>query len=128
MEEFNSDDEDLLELEFLSGDIKESVIYIRAHIDYNTLDRKKFGKELMNLLKPFYKSMDIHRFGSRMYSVWEGLAGNLQDEEPFLHYAMRMIRFHGEMKSRQERYTKKCFPIMMNKINKFVMRKQLKKE
>ncbi len=99
----NSDDEDLLELEFLSGDIRESVIYIRAHIDYNTLDRKKFGKELMNLLKPIYKSMDIHRFGSRMYSVWEGLAGNLQDEEPFstLCYADDPLSWGDEKQTRE---------------------------
>ena len=73
---------DLFELEMLGGNIKEMVIYIRTHIDYQWLDRVIFGKTLMELLKPVYKSMDIGRFGGRMFSLWECL-GWLQDEEPF---------------------------------------------
>ncbi len=85
----NPADEDLLELEFLSGNRKETVIYIRTHIDYNFMDFNRFGRELFGLLKPIYKSMDIRRFGDAMYSLWENLAGNLQDMEPFwtLSYA-----------------------------------------
>ncbi len=85
----NPADEDLLELELLSGNRKETVIYIRTHIDYNFMDFNRFGRELFGLLKPIYKSMDIRRFGDAMYSLWENLAGNLQDMEPFwtLSYA-----------------------------------------
>lgn len=82
-------DEDLLELEYLSSSTKETVVYIRTHIDYNSMDCDKFGSELFELLKTIYKNMDIDEFGSAMYSLWEALAGNLQDKEPFriLSYA-----------------------------------------
>ena len=95
--------DDLLALEGLCGKIKESVIYIRTHINYNSLDREKFGKALMNLLKPFYQSMDIEQFGQRMYSVWEGLAGNLQEEEPFsvMCYADDPLSWGDEKQTRE---------------------------
>lgn len=53
------------------------------------MNRQVFGKTLMTLLKPIYASMDIETFGYHMFSLWESLAGNLQDEEPFsiLSYA-----------------------------------------
>lgn len=79
----NPNDKDLLELEIISGDTKKCICYIKTHIDYFNMNRSKFGKELMELLKPFYKSLSINTFGDRMYSLWESLAGNLQDEEPF---------------------------------------------
>lgn len=99
--------DDLLALEGLCGKIKESVIYIRTHINYNSLDREKFGKALMNLLKPFYQSMDIKQFGQRMYSVWEGLAGNLQEGEPFsiMCYADDPLSW-GDEKQTRELYEK----------------------
>lgn len=80
----DTNNSDLLELELLSSNIKDSIIYIKTHIDYADLNHDKFGRALMSLLKPIYESMDINKFGSKMYSLWEGLAGNLQDEEPFL--------------------------------------------
>lgn len=81
--------ENLLELEGLCGNMKESALYIRNHINYSPLDIDKFGRELMKLLKPIYQSMDIERFGQCMYSLWESLPGCLQDREPFviLNYA-----------------------------------------
>lgn len=99
----NPDDEDLLELEFLSSNLKESIIYIKTHINYKDLDIHKFGKEFMDLLKPIYKSMDINKFGLWMYSVWEGLAGNLQDKEPFftLCYADDPLSWGDEKQSRE---------------------------
>ena len=75
----NPTDEDLLELEFLNRKRKETVRYIRTHINYNDMDIDKFGKVLFELLKPIYESIDIHRFGNAMYSLWESLPGNLQD-------------------------------------------------
>ena len=99
---------DLLELEMLGGNIKEMVIYIRTHIDYSELDRVIFGKTLMELLKPVYRSMDIGRFGGRMFSLWECLVW-LQDEEPFnsLAYADDILlwgdddRFRDEVRARE---------------------------
>lgn len=99
--------DDLLTLEGLCGKMKESVIYIRTHIDYSLLDREKFGRTLMNLLKPFYRSMNTERFGQCIYSVWEGLAGNLQDEEPFsvMCYADDPLSW-GDEKQTRELYEK----------------------
>ncbi|MBD5081260.1 MAG: hypothetical protein HDT44_05790 [Ruminococcaceae bacterium] len=99
--------EDLLTLEGLCGKMKESTIYIRTHINYSSLDREKFGKTLMTLLKPFYQSMDIEQFGQRMYSVWEGMAGNLQEEEPFsvMCYADDPLSW-GDEKQTRELYEK----------------------
>lgn len=77
------ENEDLLELEFLSGNIKETIQYIWTHVDYASLDHDRFGRTLMDLLKPAYKSMDLRKFGDMMYSLWESLPGNLQHEEPF---------------------------------------------
>lgn len=95
--------DDLLTLESLCGKMKESAIYIRTHINYSSLDREKFGKTLMNLLKPFYRSTDIKQFGHRMYSLWEGLAGNLQDEEPFsvMCYADDPLSWCDERQTRE---------------------------
>ena len=99
--------EDLLTLEGLCGKMKESTIYIRTHINYSSLDREKFGKTLMTLLKHFYQSMDIEQFGQRIYSVWEGMAGNLQEEEPFsvMCYADDPLSW-GDEKQTRELYEK----------------------
>ncbi len=50
----NPADEDLLELEFLNRNRKETVIYIRIHINYNDMDIDKFGRRLIELLKPIF--------------------------------------------------------------------------
>lgn len=76
--------ETLLELEGLCGNIRESALYIRNHINYSSLDINRFGSTLMKLLKPIYQSMDIERFGQCMYSLWESLPGCLQDRKPFV--------------------------------------------
>ena len=71
-------------------DIKKAIIYARTHIDYNNLDIDLFGKVLMSKLKEVYENhLDIREFGSRMFHLWEGLPGNLQNIEPFwtLSYA-----------------------------------------
>lgn len=98
-------DEDLLELEFLNRNRKETVIYIRTHINYNDMDIDKFGRMLFTLLRPIYASMDIHRFGSVMYSLWEGLPGNLQSIKPFwtLSYADDPLSW-GDVKQSREIY------------------------
>ncbi len=99
----NPADEDLLELEFLSGNRKETVIYIRTHIDYNSMDFDRFGRVLFGLLKPIYVSMDIDSFGSAMYSLWENLPGNLQMVKPFwiLSYADDPLSWGDEKQSRE---------------------------
>ncbi len=61
-----------------------------THIDYNNLDIDLFGKALMSKLKEIYENhLDIREFASRMFHLWEGFPGNLQNIEPFwtLSYA-----------------------------------------
>ena len=99
----NPTDEDLLELELLNRKRKETVRYIRTHINYNDMDIDKFGKVLFELLKPIYESIDIHRFGNTMYSLWESLHGNLQDIQPFevLCYADDPLSWRDEIQCRE---------------------------
>ena len=98
----NPTDEDLLELEFLSSNRKETIVYIRTHLNYNSMDFDGFGKELFRLLKPIYASMDIQEFGNAMYSLWEELPGALQDMQPFwtLCYADEPLSWGDEKQSR----------------------------
>lgn len=79
----SSQDDDLLYLE-CETDIKCAIIYIMSHVNYDKLDYEKFGKALMSKVKVFYrKCSDIERFANRMYSLWEGIPGSIQDKEPF---------------------------------------------
>lgn len=57
------------------------------------------------MLKPIYESMDIHRFGSAMYSLWENLPGNLQLIKPFrtLSYADDPLAW-GDVEQSREIY------------------------
>ena len=99
----NPTDEDLLELELLNRNRKETIAYIRTHLNYNSMDFDRFGRVLFRLLKPIYASMDIQRFGNAMYSLWENLPGNLQDMQPFLTlcYADDPLSWGDEKQSRE---------------------------
>ena len=99
----NPTNEDLLELEFLNRNRKETIVYIRTHLNYNSMDFNRFGRVLFRLLKPIYASMDIQRFGNVMYSLWENLPGNLQDMQPFgtLCYADDPLSWGDEKQSRE---------------------------
>lgn len=96
-------DEDLLELEFLSRNRKETMVYIRIHLNYNSMDFDRLGRVLFRLLKPIYASVDIHRFGEAMYSLWENLPGNLQGMQLFwtLCYADDPLSWGDEKQSRE---------------------------
>ena len=92
----------LLYLEW-ETDIKKAVIYIRTHIDYNSLDYNRFGKILMGKLKAVYENCsDIKYFASRMFGLWENLPGNIQDIEPFwiLSYADDPLSWGDEEQTR----------------------------
>ena len=97
------ENEDLIELEYLSSSVKDTVVYIRTHINYNSMDINKFGRQLFDLLKPIYNTMDIENFANAMYSLWEGLAGNMQDIEPFwtLSYADDPLSWGDEKQTRK---------------------------
>lgn len=98
----NPENEDLLYLEW-KADIKNAIIYIRTHIDYNALDYEQFGRVLMSKLKVCYKNCsDIKSFADRMYNLWENLPGNVQDKEPFftLCYADDPLSWGDEEQTR----------------------------
>ncbi len=99
----NPTDEDLLELEILNRNRKETIIYIRTHINYNDMDIDEFGRRLFGLLRPIYASMDIHKFGKAMYSLWKELPDNLQMVKPFwiLSYADDPLSWEDEKQCRE---------------------------
>lgn len=87
------DNDDLLYLETLYGNPKESMIYITKHMDYNTIDTEKFGKRLMELLKPIYKKKSLDEFTDKyLYNIWQYLWGDLADKEPF-----NMMLYAGDL-------------------------------
>ena len=108
------ENQDFFELEILSGSIKKAVLYIYTHINYADMDYNKFGKTLMFLLEPFYQTMNINRFSSLMYVLWEELAGNLQDMEPF-----SVLRFADEplFSYNDEKFTRELYEKMLSYYN-----------
>ncbi len=108
------ENKNLYDLEFLSGSKKETVIYIYTHINYAEMNYNKFGKTLMFLLEPFYKTMNIKLFSSLMYVLWEKLAGNLQDMEPF-----STLRFADEplFSYNNEKFTRELYEKMLSYYN-----------
>ena len=96
------EDDDLLYLEW-ETDIKKAIIYVRTHIDCNSLDYERFGRILMSKLKAVYVNCtDIKYFASRMYRLWESLPGNIQNIEPFwaLCYADEPLSWGDEEQTR----------------------------
>lgn len=96
------ENDDLLYLEWETN-MKEAIIYVRTHMDYNNLDIERFGRILMGKLKVVYENCsDIKRFASRMYSLWENLPGNIQNIEPFwtLCYADDPLSWGDEEQTR----------------------------
>ena len=61
------EDRNQLELELLSGNKKASSIYIRIHMDCRALDRRRFGRALMDALKSIYESLDVQTFASKAF-------------------------------------------------------------
>ncbi len=108
------ENKNLYDLEFLSSSKKETVIYIYTHINYAEMNYNKFGKTLMFLLEPFYKTMNIKLFSSLMYVLWEELAGNLQDMEPF-----STLRFADEplFSYNNEKFTRELYEKMISYYN-----------
>ena len=85
----NPDNEILLDLEW-ERDTKKAIIYIRTQVNYKKLNEDKFGMILMEKLKEYYdQCSDVRLFSDRMYSLWESIPGQIQDNEPFwtLSYA-----------------------------------------
>lgn len=103
--EEDSDYDMLLEME-CADDNRQMMQVLYNHMNENIkdFDKEKFGRTLMNRLKPIYhQNTNIRIFGERMYSLWEGLIPvYLQDEEPFhiLSYADEPLSWGDEEQTR----------------------------
>ena len=97
------DDRDLAELEWISGDLKETLYYIFARVNNDDIDREKFGKALMELIKPFYQSMEIHDFAKASGLLGSYLPADLYDEKPFcyLHFANEPLAWDDVKQTRK---------------------------
>lgn len=98
----NPENDDLLYLEW-EPDIKESILYIRKHLDYSNLNYEQFGAILMDKLKIVYENNpDIKSFAIQISGLWENLPENIQNTEPFhiLTYADDPLSWGDEEQSR----------------------------
>ena len=78
----NTDNEEYLTLESMSP--KEAILHTFSLMQELPINRDIFGKELMNAIKPIYKSCDIRDFGNHMYELWQRLPSVVEyGEEPF---------------------------------------------
>ena len=77
------DNDDLLHLESLCGNVNETLIYISAHVNYHLINIEKFGGQLMDLLKPVYKNKNTENFTACLYNIWQMLWGGIRDQDPF---------------------------------------------
>lgn len=78
----NSDDEILLELEFISKDIEKTVSFLKEKAESVALNYEILTKELIYLLKICYEAMDFDDFISRTYLLWQNLPHELSHDEP----------------------------------------------
>ncbi|MBQ8952890.1 MAG: hypothetical protein IJ048_02140 [Clostridia bacterium] len=103
----HSSDKDLMELEWMSGDMKESLYYIFSHFNNRDMDVEKFGSALMGLIKPVYDSMEVDQFADRIRPLGSYLQADLYTEEPFcyLHFADEPLAW-GDVKQTKELYSK----------------------
>lgn len=102
---------DYLELEILSSNEKESLIYIFSHTDSKLFDREKFGKSFIELLRKYYDSIDdLEKFDRRCRDLWNYLPYELRMEEPFF-----MLNYAGEPLSWGDfEQAKKLYEIVFN--------------
>lgn len=76
----------LLELEWSTSDIPGTIKVIFDYCLENDVDYDTFGRFLMIKLEEIYdqENIEIQFFSSKMYSIWEMLPYEMQNEEPFL--------------------------------------------
>ena len=99
------DDRDLAELEWMSGNLKETLYYIFARFNNDDIDRERFGKALMGLIKPLFQSMDIGDFAKSAGLLGSYLPAGLYTETPFcyLHFADEPLAW-GDVKQARRLY------------------------
>ncbi|MCI9136197.1 MAG: hypothetical protein HFH48_01315 [Lachnospiraceae bacterium] len=108
------ENDDLLYLEW-ETDIKKSIAYIRAHVDYNVLDCESFGRIFMGRLKENYENCpDIGDFAKQAYHLWKSLPGNIQNKEPFF----ALCYGDDPLSWGDEEQTRSIYEYMMNYYDK----------
>ena len=101
----------LLELECYSSDKLKSVQIIKNSLFYsdNPFDYNEFGQFLFEKINIIYnqKNINIKKFGSKMYAVWQLLPSCISNIEPFwtLSYADDCLSY-GDEKQTRELYQK----------------------
>ncbi len=95
----------LIELEWCSSNIKQSIIIIKRYFVEQRINYNKFGMFLLSKLEKVYQSnkMNIKDFGERMYLLWKSLPPYIQDVEPFhiLSYADEPLSWGDEKQTRE---------------------------
>ena len=102
----NPDNQDLLELEEMSGNIKSSVSHVLlSKTDEWEINYDLFGKYLMKMAKFCYEKTELKLFAKRMYFLWQKLPSCIQEEEPFftLCFAGDPLSY-GDTKQTRELY------------------------
>lgn len=99
----NSEDELLLELEFLSGNMKESALHLRSFLVMQEFNADAFGTALMRALKKQYEALELKEFSKSTYSLWSKLPEGIQHTQPFwtLCYAEEPLSWGDEKQSRE---------------------------
>lgn len=95
----------LLELEWRTLDIVDTIKMIFDYCLQNNVDYDTFGCFLIGKLEEIYyqDDMDIRFFGSKMYSIWKVLPSEIQNKEPFwtLCYADDPLSWGDERQTRE---------------------------
>ncbi len=101
----NPDNPDLLELELISGNTEESIIYITNHINFSDINIEIFEKKLVEFLKVLYSTMNIETFSELSYKLWNRLPCCISDREPLsvLCYAGDSLSW-GDVVSARKNY------------------------
>jgi hypothetical protein len=74
----------LLELEFVSSDMKKTISIILLYCGEHNVDNTVFGLFLMEELKKAYINFSIETFAVKAYALWKTLPPFIQSVEPFL--------------------------------------------
>ncbi|OOM68036.1 hypothetical protein [Clostridium sp. BL-8] len=95
----------LLELEWSTLDIQGTIKIIFDYCLKNNFNYDTFGCFLIRKLEEIYyqDDMDIHFFGSKMYSIWRVLPSEIENKEPFwtLCYADDPLSCGDERQTRE---------------------------
>lgn len=99
----------LIELEWRTFDIEGTIKIIFDYCLENNVNYDTFGCFFISKLEEKYyqDDMDIQRFGSKMYSIWNLLPSEIDNKEPFwtLCYADDSLSW-GDEKQTRELYQK----------------------